>query len=73
MVSKVMVLPHLHMQVVLYHLQTKFHYHQLHQLLQRSQRQLMGVVLSQLTRLSILHLDCIHRSTERLQQEIMSQ
>ena len=64
---------HLVMQVVLYHLQIKFNYHQLHQLLQLSHRHLMEATLSQLTQLSILHLDSIHRSTEQLQQGIMSQ
>ena len=67
-----MVLLYLPMQVVLHHLQTKFLYRQLHQLLQQSQRQLMEAVLSQLIRLSILLLDYIHHNTEQLQQGIMS-
>ena len=61
------------MQVVLYHLLIKVYYLHLHLKLQLSHRHLMGVISSQLTQLSILHLDFIHRSIEQLQQGIMSQ
>ena len=41
--------------------------------LQLINHQLMVVILNQLTLLSIMPQDCIRRSTEQLQQEIMKQ